>query len=120
MIDTEIEIDRLALYCFHGVLPQERKVGNWFEVSLKLRCDIETAAVTDDLSRSVNYAEVIELVKVVMSKPVNLIEHAANNIITALNERFPAITGGYVKVTKLHPPCTAQVAGVSATLQWQR
>ncbi len=34
MLKGYVEIDRLRMQAFHGVLPQERVVGNLFEVSL--------------------------------------------------------------------------------------
>ena len=40
---TTIEINRLRLYAFHGVLPREREVGNEFEVTLHLECDMTEA-----------------------------------------------------------------------------
>lgn len=115
-----VTVDRLRLTAFHGVLPQERAVGNEFEVTVALRCPLALeGAVTDELAGTINYAEMIDIIKRVMSQPSHLLEHVAWRLRQALLDTYPAIAGGSVKVTKLLPPVDgAQMAGASVSLDW--
>lgn len=111
-----IEIDRLRLFGRHGVLSQEQEVGNLFEISVSLVYDAPVAIANDDLCGTINYAEVVDEIKRVMEKPSELLEHLCGRIRDSIMHRWPMISSGNVKVTKLNPPIAAQLAGVSVSL----
>lgn len=52
-----VEINGLRIFARHGVLPQERQVGNLFEVSAHLVYPMDRALEHDDLGGTLNYAE---------------------------------------------------------------
>ena len=113
-----VEIDGLRLYARHGVLEQERTVGNLFEVSLSLQCASDEAGRDDDLSTTINYAEVIDTVRRIMEEPVKLLECVAWRIRDAVSRRWPEVTGGCIKVSKLTPPCGVSLHHVGVILTW--
>lgn len=114
-----IEVNSLRLYCYHGVGAQERKVGNEFEVSLRLGYPAAEAVATDSLEATLNYAEVCQEVKDIMSQPSALLEHVAGRLKNRLLERFPKITDGWIRVAKLSPPIpSVQLEGVAVELSW--
>lgn len=115
---TTISIERLLVYAHHGVMDQERTVGNWFEVSADLVYPAGEAAATDDLTLTLNYAEAIDEIRRIMAEPSKLLEHAAGRIRDGLCRRFPEIEGGRIKVSKLNPPCGVQVGAVAVTIEW--
>ena len=117
-MNKSIEINGLKVFANHGVLVQERTVGNAFEVSLRLDYDFAEAAAADDVSLTVNYAEVAEVVKQCMTVPCNLLEAAAWNIRSAVVGRWPLIKGGRITVLKLHPPFSVPVSSVGVTVEW--
>ena len=55
---SKISLNAMRFYAYHGVLPQEKKVGNWFSVDLELSVDLSRAALSDQLQDTLNYAEV--------------------------------------------------------------
>lgn len=118
MNPIEIEIDRLRIYAYHGVMPQERQVGNEFEVTVRLSYPADRAVESDRLEGTLNYAEAIRVIEQVMAEPSELLEHVAGRIQKALTERFPAIAGGSIKVAKMNPPVGARIASVAVTLTW--
>lgn len=61
--DMYIHLKGLKLFAFHGVLPQENKVGAEYTLNLRLKTDFSRASQTDDLNYTINYAEVFEAVK---------------------------------------------------------
>lgn len=114
-----IEIDALRLYAFHGVMEQERRVGNFFEVSVGVTYPLnDFGAVSDEIDHTVNYAALADIIKKEMEVPSNLLEHVAARIRTAIISHYPTVTSGYVKVAKSTPPIGSQLRCASATLEW--
>ena len=55
---TRIELEAMKFYAYHGVMPQEAKVGNHFVVNLVLTASLEQAVKSDELEDTINYATV--------------------------------------------------------------
>ncbi len=115
---TAIHIDCVRCYAYHGVLPQERKVGNYFTVEITIYTDFSRAFTSDSLDDTVNYAEVCQIIQEEMAIPANLLEHVAGKIVTSLQTHFPQIEGGRVVVTKEKPPILGEIDNVSAIVEW--
>lgn len=113
---TRIELDTMKFYAYHGVMPQERKVGNHFIVSLILTAPLERAVESDNLDDTINYAEAYEVVKEQMEIPSRLIEHVAGRILQALKTHFPQLTGVELKLSKLNPPFGGDVQSASVLI----
>lgn len=118
----KITIDSLIIHARHGVLAQERRVGNEFIVDVEL--DVPCAAKAEDsdaLADTINYAEVVEIVRKQMSVPSKLLEHVAGRIRRAVSDRYPGIVaGGRITIKKPAPPIAAQIGYVSYTTEWGR
>lgn len=95
-------------------------MGNDYEVSVSISYPPALqATLSDRLDETINYAEIVETVKAVMSSSSRLLEHVCGRLRDALTQRFPEAEGGTVVVTKLLPPITGvQLAGASVTLTW--
>lgn len=115
-----IEIMGLRLTGHIGVLEQERRVGNEFSVDIRIRItDVTAAMQSDSLADTVNYAEIVSIVKEQMSVPSRLLENVAARIRDSVCKRFPdKIAGGEVKVAKLAPPISAQLDYVAFSTSW--
>ena len=113
-----IEIKGLELWARHGVLEQERAVGNTFSLDVTLRCNLARAMETDNVEDTVNYADVIKLIKIEMAIPSQLLEHVVWRIRNRITERFPAVKGGKVTLRKLTPPVTCEVKSVGISTEW--
>ena len=101
---NSIYINNLEVYAFHGVLPQENVVGNIFYVSVRLDCDLSRAMEADSVEYSVNYAEVVEIIKAQMAVTSTTLENVVFRIREALQQCFPQVCSGMVKVAKQSPP----------------
>lgn len=119
---AEIFVDRLRVRALIGVDAQERVVGNDFEVSVSVGYPpAAEAGRTDALGLTVNYAEIVEIVKSVMEAGMFLVEHAASLIIDRIASRWPEATSCRVTVAKLAPPVAGcQCASMGVTFQWSR
>ena len=119
MEKTTIEISCLRCHAHHGVMPQERIVGNDFEVSLRVVYPARLAIESDSLDGTLNYATACEIIREVMTEPSQLLENVCGRLRQALMERFPLIESGMVKVAKLHPPTpSVQMQHVAVELCW--
>lgn len=114
-----VAIERMRVYAYHGVEPQERVVGNEFEVSLAVEVDASDAASGDDVGLTVSYADLAAIVSEEMARPSQLLEHVVARIRDAVCGRFQAVVAGKVTVAKLTPPMPADVASASVTLRWR-
>ena len=102
-------LEGLEFYGFHGVLPEEKKLGQKFVVSLELRLDLSTAGHSDNYKDTVNYAEVFEKVKnIVTVEKFNLLEALAETISRKLLKDYNLLKEIKVKVEKPQAP----VAGI--------
>ena len=120
MQTSSIFIDQLRLHAYHGVMEQERRVGADFLVTLRVHYYIIKAMESDDVSDTVNYAELYELVKEEMAQPSNLLEHVAGRISRRIFQRFPQATAVDLRMTKLNPPMGADCDGAEVKIKLKR
>lgn len=113
-----IEIRGLEVEARHGVGAQERAVGNLFRVDVTLTLDLSRAMESDCVDDTVNYADVVALVRDEMAVPSNLLENVAWRIRRAVCRRYPAVAAGSVRVEKVHPPIPAFTGSVAVTTAW--
>lgn len=113
-----IEVRGLEVWARHGVMEQERVVGNLFRVDVALSADLSSAMASDRVDDTINYARVVEIVKQQMDAPSRLLENVAWRIKTAILNEFPQVKGGQVTVAKIVPPIPCVLESVSVTTRW--
>lgn len=101
---TEILLPDMRFHAYHGVDPQEQLIGADFIVSLRVATDFRQAMAEDEISATVNYAELHEVVKSEMKIPSKLLEHVGNRILSRLFRDFPAIVSISLELYKENPP----------------
>lgn len=111
-----INVTGIKLYAYHGCLEEEAIIGGNYIVDVKIETDFLRAQVEDDLSQTVDYVTVYNIVKRQMAIRSKLIEHAAALIAGGLIKQIPAIQHVEVKVTKINPPMNGDVKEVSVTV----
>ncbi len=113
-----VEVCGLTLRARHGVMPEERITGNTFAVDLRIDYPFDKALESDCLDDTISYADLVSIVREQMDVPSALLEHVAGRIIRAVTERFPALTGGRIRIAKLTPPIDAVMSGCAVTVEW--
>jgi dihydroneopterin aldolase len=108
-----ISINDIRLYAFHGCLAEEAAIGGNYIVDVMIFTDYTEAAKSDDLSMTVDYCAVYEIVKREMKIRSKLIEHAAQRIADSLKKEIPAIERIEVRLTKIAPPVNGEIGSVS-------
>ncbi|BAG83319.1 MAG: dihydroneopterin aldolase [Candidatus Azobacteroides pseudotrichonymphae] len=99
-----LELKEMVFHAHHGVMEQERKVGNTYVLDLKIHFDFYKAVNTDNLNDSINYISIYELVKKEMAVPSHLIENIAGRIIRRIQIDFPKIKQIELRLAKKNPP----------------
>lgn len=116
----DIYIDGLEVYGYHGVLSEEKVLGQQFVFDLRLSMEECVGVVSDDVGDAIDYTEVIDAVtEVAGCESYNLLERLAGSIAQSLLDRFP-VDSVWVRVTKPHPPIPCALRGVGVELEVRR
>lgn len=109
----KITLRGMRFFAYHGVFPEEQKLGQRFVVHLEMYLDLHLAGQSGRLEDTVNYGEVYQMVQqVVEGEPVALIETVAENIANKLLAAYPVLDSAVVEIEKPGAP----VAGVFDTV----
>lgn len=117
----KIYVNRMEFYGYHGVFPEENRLGQRFIVDLTVLLDLKKAGETDALEHSVNYGELFNVCKeIVEGKPCKLVEAVAEKIATGVLQQFPLISEAIVKVIKPDPPIPGHYKSVAVEITRRR
>lgn len=111
-----ITLKNIHFYAYHGVLAQERIVGNDYIVNISLNCNLQKAFLSDDVGDTISYAEVLDCIKSEMKTKCNLLEKVAYNIGEKLFNKFDKINSITIEVCKVNPPMGMDGDGASVIL----
>ena len=101
--DSKIFLKDMRFYGFHGNRPEERTLGQHFEVSLSIETDTRKSGVSDSIDDTVNYSDVFKSVqKIVVEEKYNLLERLAE-VIAGTVLSYNRVDGVEVEVSKLYP-----------------
>ena len=114
--DQKISLCGLRFYAYHGVEPQERIVGAWYNVDLTLNVKVDASLESDNLSHTVNYAQASRIIAGEMEIPHALIESLTWSIVQRLMDELELVTGLEIKVSKMNPPVCAPCDSASFSL----
>ncbi len=101
----------LHFHAYHGVEPQERKVGNDYLLSLRLRYPFDAAMLSDNVLDTINYADVYRIAEQEMQVPSNLLERVAYRMADRIFRRFAFVEAVDIQLTKLNPPMGTNQGG---------
>ena len=102
--EYNIELRDIHIYAHHGVMPQERKVGAWFIIDIKLKMNDYYCADNDDIAGTVSYADVYDIICNEMKVPSNLLEHACKRISNSIYSTFTQVEEIEITLCKETPP----------------
>jgi len=112
----KITVEGIKLYAYHGCLVEEGKIGTNYIVDVIMETDFSEAAAADDLSKTIDYVIVYNIVKTQMAIRSKLIEQVGKRIVNELKKELKGLKKVEVKVTKLNPPMNGNVEKVSIVI----
>lgn len=101
-----IHLRDMQFFGYHGVLPEENRLGQRFRANVSIAVDIKRAGETDELEDTVSYVGVYDICKeIIEGKPLKLIEAVAETIATRILMQYEGqVFGCRVEVIKPDPP----------------
>ncbi|MGU3538320.1 dihydroneopterin aldolase [Methylobacterium sp. A54F] len=116
-MSDRILVQRIAVFGYHGLLPEEARLGQRFYVSLDARIDLRPAGEADDVALTVSYADMTETATAIATgRRFDLIEALAEAIAGEILGRFPALSALTVRIDKPSAPVPAVIEGVSVEI----
>lgn len=116
-----IEIKDLAVFANHGVFTEETILGQKFLICAKLYLDTQPAGIRDDLSKSINYADICSTMTTFFQENTcMLIESAAEKLANHLLQNFSLLQKIDLKISKPWAPIGLflQDISVNITREW--
>ncbi len=105
-----IFLEGLVFYAFHGVHPEEKKLGQRFVVDISFTRDLRAAGATDDLTQTTSYSDVYRTAReIIEGGPYDLIESVAEKIAAATLATDAAIADVRVTVRKPDVPMRGSI-----------
>ncbi|MCP4750578.1 MAG: dihydroneopterin aldolase [Proteobacteria bacterium] len=115
--EYEIDINGLRLYAYHGVHPEENKLGQEFKIDLVLSVSYPSLLKDDRLDRVLDYGEAIQTVRQVFTgNTFKLLENAAQTILESLAE-YPQIRRAKIHLKKMSPPIPSTIDYVGVIME---
>ncbi|CAA2144598.1 MULTISPECIES: dihydroneopterin aldolase [Methylobacterium] len=112
-----ILVERIAVFAYHGLLEEEARIGQRFYISLDCRIDLRPAGLSDDMAKTVSYADLTEIVvRIATTRRFALIEALAEAIAAEILERFEGVDSIVVRVDKPSAPVPAVIDGVAISI----
>ncbi|MCI7248650.1 MAG: 2-amino-4-hydroxy-6-hydroxymethyldihydropteridine diphosphokinase [Clostridiales bacterium] len=116
-----IRIKDLEVYANHGVLPEERILGQKFLISAVIYMDFSKAALSGNLDKTINYASVCQFIsEFTQENTFELIETLAEGIALEVLDNFPLAERVDIEVKKPWAPIGLPVNTVSVEVSRSR
>jgi len=97
----KITLAGMKFYGFHGVLPEEKRLGQWFEVDIELSGFFTKAASSDQLADTLDYSRLYgDVRQLVEGESLNLLETLTSRIADKLMEN----SGVYKTMVRVKKP----------------
>ena len=99
-----IRLTNMTFYAHHGYYEAERELGQKFEVDIELKYDLRSAAIADDLDKTMDYTAVYNIAKDTFENyKFKLIETVAERIADKIL-KLPNVSNILIRVRKPHVP----------------
>ena len=94
-----ISLTNLEFFGYHGLYPEEKKVGNTFFVDVHVNFQ-PNEAIVDQIDQTIDYVEIYNVVREIMLVPTPLLETIVGSIAEVILKKFPIVEHIQVSVTK--------------------
>ena len=120
-MSDRIIVRDLQVFARHGVLDEEKRLGQRFSLDIVAHLDLRPAGASDDYAQTVGYDALIALAtETLTAKSYSLIEAAAEALTQAILSRFAAIEKVEIELRKPSAPIDAAFAHVGVRIERRR
>ena len=115
----QISLNKLLIVSYHGLYPEEKKLGNNYSVEIDIDFNPKQAII-DQLDQTIDYVHVYAIVKKWMEIPTPLLETLVGKIADDILSSQALANKVFVKITKLHLPIPSFEGNVSVKIEKSR
>ena len=92
-------------HSYHGVFPEENKLGQQFIVDMKMSLSLLQIELSDNIEDGISYVEVVEVISTFFDKNViyKTVERLAGSIAQTCLKKYPCVEQLTISVGKLNP-----------------
>ena len=112
----KIQVNNIKIYAYHGCLQEESVIGSWYKIDLEVEADLTTSSITDNLSDTVDYVHLNQIVNKEMMIRSKLLEEVAKRILDRIFLELEMVQKAHVSVAKINPPIGGNVEEVVVIL----
>ncbi|MCF7793273.1 MAG: dihydroneopterin aldolase [Candidatus Cloacimonetes bacterium] len=117
----KIYLNEMIFYGYHGVHPEERKLGQRFIVDFTYESDPKRDKEIKHLEDTIDYTKVFDIIKHTLEKrEFHLLEVCANSILDHILEEFPKIIYANVRIRKPSVPINGSLDSVEVEMERNR
>ncbi|MDO4814086.1 MAG: dihydroneopterin aldolase [Gemella sp.] len=102
---NKIYVKGIEVYAYHGVFPEETRLGQKFIFDVECSLDFKQAMLNDNLDSSVSYGDIAEIVAdVATQNTYKLLERLAYEIIKTIFTNHELISSIKIVINKPNAP----------------
>ena len=105
----KIILRNIQLYGKHGCYESEAILGGHYSLTITIDTNIAAAALSDDLTKTVDYEAIYHTCMSIFDKRHNLLESLAYKMAHAIKNNYEGVEHVEVELAKLHPPLPGHV-----------
>ena len=99
-----IEITGIRCYGYTGYFPEERVLGQWFELDLTIWMNLALTGADDQLEHTLNYADVVDRVTTLLETSRFKTIERLNSVIIEAVLAFEPVRTVHSRLVKVSPP----------------
>jgi len=96
----KISINKMKFQASHGAYKSEKNILQVFFLSVSFDFDFEDAAKDDDLNKTINYAEIVDLCTGEMLQKRSLLESLVYGIAKKIKSKYEGVSNILVELEK--------------------
>lgn len=118
-ITQRVALEGIRFFAFHGFYEEEQLIGNEFMVDVFTEMDVSSDG-SDDISNTVNYERLFEIIAAEMRQTRKLLETVAHGIMARMLAEFPLVDRAEVRIRKMNLPLPGEVKNSLIQLNFRK
>ena len=118
-IRQKVALQGARFFAFHGLYGEEQLTGSEFIVDVETELEVFNRG-NDEISRTVNYERLFEIISNQMKNPRKLLESVAHAMLEDIRHEFISVKNIRVSIRKVNPPLSGEVENSLVELVFNR
>ncbi|GGH06013.1 dihydroneopterin aldolase [Mucilaginibacter phyllosphaerae] len=116
----KVALEGAEFFAYHGYYPEEQVIGTHFLVDVAVGFYADIDVEKDNLSNTVNYEVLYNIIEEEMQHTRKVIESVAQSILNRIKAEFTFIETAGVTIRKQRPPFRGPLKQSVITLSYQK